>query len=148
MTSAALYSPALATPHYFQQTPRFTFDARSSAYTDWLRERLLGQIRGLATGDAAAVVDPTTLDYALRFAQLLPTDAPEPDVVVEDDGEIGFDWGTSQQSTFSVSVGPDGSLHFAGLIGIRTRHGSDQLTSTIPAEILALISAATQRNRS
>ena len=84
-------------------------------------------------------VDVGALRYAAEFLRILPNDVPEPDIVIEEDGEVGFDWDVSRRATFSVSVGPDGTLRYGGLFGRRTRYGSAQLTSSIPPDILSLI---------
>jgi len=118
----------------------------SPAYTEIRRSRLLEALRRtLVDAERSSVfVDASALDYAVAFISLLPPEAPDPDIVIEEDGDVAFDWGSSAESTFSVSVGSDGTLRFGGLFGNGTRYGSEPLVSAIPNEILAYIDKARQ----
>jgi hypothetical protein len=85
----------------------------------------------------AAAVEPTTYRYALEFITLLPTTAPAPDVYADQDGEITFEWDHGPRRVFSVSVGRDGTLNYAGLFGHNKSHGVEHLVEAIPLAILA-----------
>lgn len=141
------YAPAIessrAGPSYWTAR-REALGAASSSYTDFLKSQIFDRLQRAVADTSPAHVASNTIWYAQQFVSLLPTSTPAPEIVVEDDGEIGFDWGTSARSTFSVSVGRDGVLRFAGLFEGKTRFGSDQLTSTIPSEILAHIAASSR----
>lgn len=140
----ALYAPAISTQSsgsaFLERFGSSPFGI-SWSVTDWEKRDLLDRVQRAARSSLIDVGEDT-LYYAFRFAQLLPTSTPLPDVVVDDDGEVAFDWGTSARSTFTVSVGRGGLLRFAGLFNGRTRFGADQLTSTIPAELLAYVVAS------
>jgi len=47
------------------------------------------------------------------------------EIRLEDDGEIGFDWGTDASSVISASVSSDGRIGFAALINGWRAFGSD-----------------------
>lgn len=141
----ALYAPAVSTQSSGSSLALMfgsTLVAASQSITDLAKRELLERVH-CAARESETEVAADVLHYSLLFAQLLPSSAPVADVLVDDDGEVAFDWGTSARSTFTVSVGRGGLLRFAGLFNGRTRHGSDQLTSTIPSELLAHVSAAT-----
>jgi hypothetical protein len=77
-----------------------------------------------------------TLGYARRFVWALPSSVPMPEVVVEPDGEISFEWSDSPKWVFSVSIGPRGELAYAGLFGRKKTYGTDQFVDEIPTTIL------------
>ncbi|MEX2152401.1 MAG: hypothetical protein WD825_03630 [Gemmatimonadaceae bacterium] len=80
-------------------------------------------------------VEASTVEYAKEFLSFLPLDVPVPDVSVDADGEVAFEWYRSSREVFSVSVGRDGTLTYAGLFGRNRRHGSEQPSETIPPSI-------------
>jgi len=86
-----------------------------------------------ATGSAH--VEPSTYAYASQFLQILPAGLPIPDVFVDTDGEILFEWDRGPRQIFSVSVGRDGTLTFAGLFGHAKIHGTEHLREALPVVI-------------
>jgi len=46
-------------------------------------------------------------------------------VGAESDGHITFEWYTSPRHILSISVSPDGKLHYAALIGSRKAYGTE-----------------------
>ena len=89
-------------------------------------------------------INRLSAEYAFRFLELLPDESPEPEIEIDSDGEVAFDWNFARRSSVSVSVGPDGTLRYGALLGFRKRSGSDQLTSAIPKDVLALIATTKQ----
>jgi hypothetical protein len=90
-----------------------------------------------AQSSADVRVQPTTFEYAQQFLAMLPSWLPvAPEVFVEQDGEIGFDWDLAARSVVSVSVGRDGTLNYAALIGHKRNHGSEVMGDSIPDEVL------------
>lgn len=83
----------------------------------------------------SARVEPSTYAYASQFLQTLPASLPIPDVSVDTDGEILFEWDRGPRHIFSVSVGRDGTLTFAGLYGHTKVHGTDHLREALPPVI-------------
>jgi hypothetical protein len=77
-------------------------------------------------------VEPSTYNYAKQFLQLLPSNVSIPDITVDDDGEIMLEWDIGRRCVFSVSVGRDGTLSFAGLFGHNPIHGTEDLRETLP----------------
>ncbi len=90
-------------------------------------------------GEGGRRVEQSTLRYATRFLWSLPREVSAPSVLVDRDGDYVFDW-DSQDSTFSVSIGRDGTLTFAGLFRDGKVHGRELLGSMIPATVLLGIS--------
>ena len=83
----------------------------------------------------SARVEPSTYAYASQFLRILPANIPVPDISVDTDGEILFEWDSGPRHIFSVSVGRDGTLTFAGLFGHSKIHGTEQLREALPLVI-------------
>ncbi|MGH8647228.1 MAG: hypothetical protein ACREX4_23325 [Gammaproteobacteria bacterium] len=113
----------------------FTGRAVSDDRTEWMCR--LGE-RYAAALEAGQSIETSTYRHASQFLALLPATTPAPEIVVEEDGEIAFDWDLSPRQVFSVSVGRDGTLSYAGLFGIQKAHGVTMLDDdAIPSEVLA-----------
>jgi len=99
-----------------------------------------------ALGQPAVIHDFSALPVAERlgyaqedqaFLEALPTTAPIPDVVPEPDGEVAFEWDRGPWCVFSVSVGSDGTLSYAGLYGRRTKaHGTELFVDAVPKAVM------------
>jgi hypothetical protein len=75
-------------------------------------------------------------EYAAKFIQALPTTVPVPDVSADPDGEVDLLWQMEPMRTISVSVGPNGRLTYAALIGTAQIYGTEWLSDEIPQPIL------------
>ena len=80
-------------------------------------------------------VEPSTYEYAAQFLRLLPISISSPDVAVDNDGEILFEWDQGPRQVFSVSVGMDGTLTYAGLFGHTKSHGTEHAREALPMDI-------------
>lgn len=87
-------------------------------------------------GAGSTRVEPSTYVYADQFLRLLPSSACLPYITVDSDGEILFEWDQGRRQVFSVSVGRDGTLTFAGLFGHSKIHGTEHLREALPSAIL------------
>ena len=79
--------------------------------------------------------EPSTYEYAACFLDLLPRDASLPEMTVDTDGEILFEWDRGRREVFAVSVGRDGTLTYAGLFGHSKIHGTEHLGEALPMVI-------------
>jgi len=73
---------------------------------------------------------------ALRFYLKLPLTHPYPEVSVDPDGEIAFDWFNGPNKVFSVSIGSNYLLSYAGIFESGKIHGSEYFGDELPQEIL------------
>lgn len=87
-------------------------------------------------GYGAKPIDKASYYESLRFAQFLPNSFPNPEVTIEPDGEIAFEWFSNKQRVFSVSIGRNGELTYAGLFGFNKTHGTEFLADEVPRTIL------------
>src|SRR5690348_1705029 len=58
--------------------------------------------------NSIATMDTAVIDLASKFLTALPLDFPEPELGVDPDGEISFDWFCKAGKNFSVSLRNDG----------------------------------------
>ena len=86
-------------------------------------------------GEGSARVEPSTYSYAKQFLNLLLGTVPVPEIVPETDGDIMFEWDFGRRLVFSISIGRDGTLTYAGLFGYRKIHGTEHLREALPLVI-------------
>jgi hypothetical protein len=105
-----------------------------------LREEAAPQAeRGLALGPLAETV-------ALQFLDALPISLPAPEVALDPDGEVSFDWWFAPNAQFSISVGATGNLTYAGIIGPGVkRHGVEPFEKAIPQILLDTLDQLVER---
>jgi len=85
-----------------------------------------------------ATVSSGTLRSGLAFLWSLPTEYQLPEVVVETDGQLGFDWDFGSDRVLSVNVGDSGVLGYAALIGAESTYGRAPFAGTIPEAVTRL----------
>jgi hypothetical protein len=90
-------------------------------------------------GYGAEPVSIDAFDEAVRFLRALPLGTPAPSVGAEPDGHITLEWYKSPRQTLSVSVSPEGQLHFAALMGDSKQYGTEPFYGNMPQAILDLI---------
>jgi len=87
-------------------------------------------------GYRARPVDSFSYIHALSFVSALPSTVPLPEVAVDPDGEVEFEWFRSPRWLFTVSVGRSGNLSYAGLFGGNKVHGVEQFSEGLPEAIV------------
>ena len=90
---------------------------------------------------------PVTLDafkQTYLFLEALPSGMSLPTVGAEPDGHVTLEWYHSPQRTLSVSVSPEGELHYAALIGPNKAYGTEVFFGEVPQSILQLIGRVTR----
>lgn len=87
-------------------------------------------------GYDAMPIDPASYGWASFFLQRFPLDLPLPELSVDPDGEVSFEWSASPTQVLSVSVSPRGRLSYAGLFGEETIQNAEFFRGEIPAQII------------
>lgn len=87
----------------------------------------------------AEPVSSDAFGFAYRFLEALPLGTPAPSIGAEPDGHVTMEWHKSPRRTLSVSVSPDGKLHYAALIGSSRQYGTEPFFGVAPDVILNLI---------
>lgn len=88
-------------------------------------------------GALPIIEDTYRLTYELIDA--LPLSTPLPSFGAEPDGQITLEWYCSPTSTLSVSVSPEGELHYAALVGDSKAYGTEVFFGEAPKAIVDLI---------
>jgi hypothetical protein len=86
-------------------------------------------------GFGALAVSQDSLRNTYMVLESLPLGFPLPSIGAEPDGQLTIEWHRSPSQTFSVSVDPEGLLHYAGLFGPNRRFGTEVFYDEIPEVI-------------
>jgi hypothetical protein len=81
-----------------------------------------------------------TFNRAVALLASLPSECPRPEISVDPDNEIAFDWAKGAD-LFSISIGPSGRLSFASDINGATGSGVAFFTGALPPEVRSAIDA-------
>lgn len=77
---------------------------------------------------------------ARQFLRGIPFSVPAPSSVgAEPDGHLTFEWSRSRRRTLSVSVSPEGELHYAAILGPNRAYGTELFFGEVPDAILKLV---------
>ena len=90
-------------------------------------------------GYGAKSISTDSYQNAIRFALSLPSNIPIPEIYVDPDGEITFEWYEGRRQVFSVSVGGRSDLSYAGLYGASKTYGVEYIYDGLPEVILSNI---------
>ena len=92
--------------------------------------------------DSVPIGEKTFLN-AYHFIKALPFGIETPTISAEPDGHIVFEWYQSTTRLLSISISPDGLLHYAALLGPRKHFGTEPFLDYIPKSIIDLIMQVT-----
>jgi hypothetical protein len=90
-------------------------------------------------GYGADIVQPETFLHSYRFVEALPLGTPAPAISPEPDGHLAFEWYVSPHRTLSVSVSPEGELHYSAILGPNKAFGTEVFLGEMPRTVLDLI---------
>jgi len=86
-------------------------------------------------GQGAPAADRETYAVARAFLRALPMTVPEPSISIDPDGEASFTWARRRGAMFSVSIGRDATLSFAGVYDSKSNYGTESFIDEIPKTI-------------
>jgi hypothetical protein len=87
-------------------------------------------------GDGTKAVNQTSYSNAVKFALALPSNLMTPEIYVDPDGIITFEWYEDKRRVYSVSIGNQGELSYAGLFGLNRTCGTEYLTGNVPELVI------------
>jgi hypothetical protein len=90
-------------------------------------------------GYGAQPVREETYHLAHQFLTALPLNTLVPSIGAEPDGQITAEWHRSPQRTLSVSISPDGELHYTALLGAERICGTETFRARMPQVLSDLI---------
>ena len=107
-------------------------------------ECILRQSNGLfdlvqANAAIAPKTDAQTISQALALIDALPPWVPTPELAIESDGQIGFDWQCSRDRILSLNVGPAGMIGYSALFGLESTYGRLPFAGVLPERIRTLL---------
>jgi hypothetical protein len=115
-----------------KETPEFSkqsaYDELEAVYEEC--RSLRGEVHG------SQPVQPETRELAQQFIEALPPESRLPSIGAEPDGQLTLEWYRATNWLLSVSVGPDGLLHWAALLGDEDPRGSCRFEGAVPETIL------------
>ncbi len=114
-------------------------DRHSSQFRTACDETVEALLSAVSASEEA--VDADAFDRAMLLAQVLPRDIPAPEVLVEDDGEVAFDWEFGPRRVLSVSIGRGPMLGYSALIGPNPTYGKVAFNGAFPAVLAFLLRA-------
>ena len=95
-------------------------------------------------GYNAMPVEQETYHKAFCLIEVLPLGFPLPTAGAEPDGNLTLEWYRHPRWTVSVSISPEGTLHYAALLGTEDPRGSCSFVDDIPESLLVLIRRVTR----
>jgi hypothetical protein len=90
-------------------------------------------------GYGALAVEQGTYRAAYALIESLPLGFLRPTIGAEPDGQLTLEWRKSPSRILSVSVDPDGFLHYASISGANKHYGTHAFFSSAPTELLQLV---------
>lgn len=117
------------------QRGKGAFDELNQVYADCLEPNW--------DGYGATPVSEGTYRLAYHFLEALPLGTPLPSFGAEPDGHLTLEWNRSPRWTLSISVSPEGDLHYAALLGTRKAYGTEPFFGFAPRTIRDLIQQVT-----
>lgn len=91
-------------------------------------------------GYGAEPISAKTFLQVQRFINALPLGMPLPSVGAEADGHMTLEWYQNPSRVLSVSISPEGDVHYAALLGLPTRlSGTLPFLGEMPEEILRIV---------
>lgn len=90
-------------------------------------------------GYGAKAINHEALTAAFSFLLMLPTLGPTPELSVDPDGRVVFEWYRRPLRVFSVAIEKDGRLTYSGFFGVSQASGVESFENALPEEILRYI---------
>jgi hypothetical protein len=88
--------------------------------------------------------DNPVFSLAQRFLLAMPAYTPAPELALDSDGEVSFDWKGPSGKLLTVTLRGDGRVSFAARVSHFDKdHGTRQFTDSIPYRVLELVKQVT-----
>lgn len=141
----------------FLDTPTAGREASSLMKAFWNElERLRGRsartsgafhdLETLAHEQGTTVEESAVFTIAQKMLLILPGDIPSPDLDIDSEGDIVFDWGGAGSRMLTLALRDDGRISYAARLSpTKSRNGNDLFLDSVPQEIIGLVRAVTER---
>jgi hypothetical protein len=105
---------------------------------------VFNDLQTLAHENSTEVRDSPAFLLAQRFLLALPSYIPAPELALDTDGEVVFDWKGSGGSLLSVTLRNDGRVSYASRMSAYDKdHGTKQFVDAIPDRLMELVHQVT-----
>lgn len=105
---------------------------------------VFNDLQTLARENQTDVVEDDRFRLAQRFLLALPSSVPSPELDLDSDGEITFDWKGKGGRLLTVSLCGDGQVSYAARISAYDKeHGTKRFADAIPKVVLELVHQVT-----
>jgi hypothetical protein len=119
--------------HYLFGEIARALDELDAVYRETSKPGWDGYSAKATAGESYALARKLLLEYRLGILK--------PAIGADPDGEVTLEWYHAPRRVLSVSVAPNGDLHYAALIGESSRWGTEPFYGSVPDVILELIEA-------
>ena len=102
-----------------------TFGENYTSVNDDLNEILDFASEDNWDGYGAKAVDVLSFRFAKTFLDYLPTSYPKPDVSIDPDGEVSFEWYKDTNNIFSISFSSGNEISYAGIFNTGEGYGKE-----------------------
>lgn len=111
----------------------------SDSYTPTKHELFALHLKS-SRGEIPESFDQDTLAVATAFWAVFPKHLPVPELSLDDDGEVMFDWSPAPGRMLTVTLRYDGRMTYAARLGGgRIRHGTEYFNDAFPAWLSDLL---------
>lgn len=101
---------------------------------------VFNDLYALAQEQVTEMQDSVVLVLAQRFLFALPSNVPSPELAIDNDGDVSFDWRGPRGKMLTVALREDGRLAYAARISAFDKdHGVKQFDDAIPARVMELL---------
>lgn len=115
----------------------FTMGMRYAQMDQEILEAVLESSEDNWDGEGAKAVNVSSWTLAKKLIGTIPPSITMPNVFVDPDGMIEFEWYKEPKKVFSVTVESDNTLIYAGLFGGQNKsYGTEQCEDELPDKIL------------
>ena len=105
-----------------------------------LTSGVFNDLHDLAHECDVVVNHSATFDLAQRFLLALPANVIAPELDLDNDGEVVFDWKGSLGRMMTITLREDGHISYAARFSShKSTSGTDQFSDAIPSDVLGLV---------
>ena len=130
----ASYPQAVEAHHQIQELVR-----RSKSAGYWAARRDLIELFHESPQMEGDTMATTTFARAQRLLDTIPSGFPVPEIGLDPDGEVAFDWIRRDRTMVSVSIGPDNDPSYAAGLADGTAYGFLRWEEMFPVALTDLL---------
>ncbi len=87
-------------------------------------------------GEGAKPLSIDAYFEAKKFLNLIPSFIPFPEICIEPNGDVGFEWRKDRNRIFIINIGNTKIIKYAGIFGGNQIHGNEYFENALPPVII------------